>query len=293
MSTARALLPPAVFLGFSVSVMCLGLGSCVGDVLPATDSGPDSPAETGVDATVDVSNDAPIASDVQDAPSDSGPCAPSVGAIEKSGVGRGIAPASSTWDLKNEMSVEYWIKLNAITLGANRISEMTVMTSAGVSNAWFTELSPAYQRTLLSTAYGVMGRELNANFTFQTSHWYHVAYEYDGVTSRTFIDGTPNGSMPMTGTIQSPAGITLVIASWGDAPNSDPGFFVMRELRIGNKALYSGNFTPSWNLAMTTGTVALYHMTESNNVLVDSTGQSPPITLTGAFSSVQSGVYCP
>jgi hypothetical protein len=191
------------------------------------------------------------------------------------------------------MSIEYWLRLDMITLGSSRISEMTVMTSAGSSNAWFVELSPAYQRTLLSIAYGVNGKELSAPFTFQTAHWYHVAYEYDGATSRIFMGGQMIGSMAMTGAVQSPAGIALAIANWGDAANNDPGYYMMRELRIGNKALYTANFTPSWDLVKTTGTVALYHMMESNNVLLDATGQSPPITLYGAFSTGPSGVYCP
>ena len=216
-------------------------------------------------------------------------CATSSSAIHKSGNGVGLAPASNSSSLHAQMSVEYWIRLNTITPGANRISEMTVMAG---NNNWFTELSPSYERLEMSLVYGDLDRQLDVPYIFKITQWYHVAYQYDGAESRIYVNGHLLGSKAMTATPTISAG--LLIGSWGSA-SPDPGYYDIRELRIGDKALYLADFTPMWNLSQALGTLALYHMTDAVPAtgLVDATNQAPAISVSAAFTTAQTGMYCP
>jgi cysteine-rich repeat protein len=224
-------------------------------------------------------------------------CSVGITTLHKKAVSKASAAGSSAWNLGAEMSVEYWIKYNTPPVSPTRYNEMTVGTNndTGVGNSWYCALNPGAGHLEISTRYATS--TFNTPFSPAVGAWYHIACQFDGATGRLFVNGQLQKSQALTGPLAYVNGAPLTVTAWdGVYYNQNDGDYLVRELRIGKKSLYSASFTPSWSLSPTTGTVALYHANEgSGSVLLDATGTAPSLSLipTSAFDWTSSGPHCP
>jgi YD repeat-containing protein len=165
------------------------------------------------------------------------------------------APSSSSLNITGSITLEAWIKINA--LGAPR---------AVISREAFQQSGTGGGYRLLITDTGRVRLDLfqthntyvnlSGAATITTGVWHHVAGVFNGTQMRVYLNGVLDGSLSTTSGPTTGTG-TFHIGRFSYSFN--PYYFngLIDDARVSNAALYTSNFTPSNNLTATGSTKGL------------------------------------
>ena len=217
-------------------------------------------------------------------------CDPPLTALTKTGAALGDAGPYAGWALGSQSSVEWWVRFTETSVDVN--AEMAVSTAYedSITGGWYCLATTA--GISFELRYADTSAQLSAVTSIPLNSWHHVACEYDGQTMRVFLDGAVVGAKTATGPMDSYTGhLLLLLRNHYSSANTTT--YAVREIRVGNQALYNGTFSPAWSLAPETGTVALYHATEGvGSSLASATAGAPSVTLTGSTAWSAYGSAC-
>jgi hypothetical protein len=137
-------------------------------------------------------------------------------------------------------------------------------------------------------SFGLSETPLLAPASLSLNAWHHVAYVYDGLEERLYLDGTQIGlPRQATGTIANSDGLAFVGAIFRDGSISPGMVGYLDTLRISDVARYSGSsFTsPQGDLSGDSHTLLLYNFNESSgsSTVADLSGNGHTGTLGSGF----------
>ncbi len=203
------------------------------------------------------------------------------------------APASDDWDLGGGMSVEYWARFNSSDSEYNHMSVSTEYLDGQGWHCTAEALEPhgTEGRFFMDPAYSTRGStRLAVSIDPIDDEWHHYACQYDGSDMYLFIDGVEVATQGHTAAVEYP-GEQLYMLFRNRYHATGTQDYEVREVRVGNEALYTAAFTPNWELEPASGTVALYHLDEgSGSTLGDSVGANDATASGTAWSTTE---YCP
>jgi hypothetical protein len=153
------------------------------------------------------------------------------------------------------LSVEFWWRVDGSVI-SHASQQMVVGTDNG---GWYCMMGQVGGN--FTPWNGVYDWADAGGFNFNDGQWHHVACDYDGITSRVFVDGQLKGTgTPPQGL--GPSTSSLYIFHYH--PSSIWKNLSAREVRVSDASRYSANFIPEWDLTVDSDTVALYHLDETN-----------------------------
>jgi RHS repeat-associated protein len=164
-------------------------------------------------------------------------------------------PSSSSLNISGSLTLEAWVKINAIGNYQdiiNRESWGQSGTGGGyelsVTNIGKARLDLYQTPTTYTTLVGTT--------TLSTGVWHHIAATFDGSGMRIYVNGTLDASNSNT---SAPASGTSNVRL-GRNSGSGTYFFngLIDEVRISNAAIYTSNFTPQQHLTATGNTKGLW-----------------------------------
>lgn len=258
----------------------LGLWASLFDCSSSSGGSADVDASSTGDATSDVLAIDATDSASNDSGSDAKTCPTPATALIKAGAALGDTGGFDASSLGAQASIEWWVEFNQPSADDN--AEMAVSTAYADSTGWYclaTTNQIGFSLAYSSPALTLYAMDLNIG----PGVWHHIACDYDGVTMREFLDGVLVGTKTATGSLDADGQHLLLL--WRDLAyyDADSALYAVREIRIGNASLHASGFTPSWTLAPTTGTIALYHASEgAGTTLSSAVGTAPSVTLTGS-----------
>ncbi len=218
------------------------------------------------------------------------PCDPPLIALTKTGTALGNAGSNGAWALGSQASIEFWVRFTDASADVNAHMAVSTSYDDSTTGGWFCFATT--DRVSFSLRYTDATAKLETLTPLSLNAWHHVACEYDGATMRTFLDGSLVASKAATGAVDSYSSNLLLFHRnmyW----SANNGHYATREIRVGNHALYAAPFKPSWSLAPTTGTVALWHAAEgSGTSLANAVGGAPSVSLTGSTAWQSLGSAC-
>ena len=159
-------------------------------------------------------------------------------------------PYNSTLNITGPITIEAWIKVNAID-GNNHdiISRIDRNTSGSGGGYSITVNNVGKLRLDLFQTYNTYSTVIGAT-VMSTGTWHHVAGVFDGSQMRVYRDGVLDGSLNTTNGPASGTGV-LRIGKAGHTPNAPPLYLpsyafagLIDEARVSAAALYTSNFTP-------------------------------------------------
>lgn len=175
------------------------------------------------------------------------------------------SPSSSSLNIVGPITVEAWIKINA--LGAYR---------AIISREAFQQSGTGGGYRLMITDTGKVRFDLfqthntyvnmSGTTTITTGVWHHVAGVFDGTQMRVYVNGVLDGTLSTT---SGPASGTGNFHIGRYSLSTSPFYFngLIDNARVSNTALYTSNFIPSTNPAATGSTKGLWKLDGSTNDL--------------------------
>ncbi|AYZ14637.1 T9SS C-terminal target domain-containing protein [Chryseobacterium arthrosphaerae] len=101
----------------------------------------------------------------------------------------------------NALTFEGWVKVNAFKSGFPYISSV-IGIEVGDSNSAilrFGDGNLANNKLQFTLSFGSSQVKLNTNTAFNPNTWYHVAATYDGTAMKLYVNGSLDGSTPVTG----------------------------------------------------------------------------------------------
>ena len=185
-------------------------------------------------------------------------------------------PNSSSLNITSAITVEAWVKVNAITGAYQDVVTRESYGQAGTGGGYelsITNLGKVrldlYQGP--TTYAPVIGAT-----TMSAGAWHHIAGVFDGSQMRVYLDGVLDGTVNTT---NGPASGTSSLKIGRTSGGSYFGGLI-DEVRVSNAALYTSGFTPSGSLTASGSTKGLWKFD----------GQSTSDTSTnGNHGSLQSG----
>lgn len=137
---------------------------------------------------------------------------------------------------------------------------------------------------LVAQLYADTQQELFGNTVLQTGIWYYVSMTYDGSIFKTFVNGLPDASMPLTGPINYSKSVNPVIGSrWTLLGGYFPG--LIDEVSIFNRALSQQEIYSTFVSGMSGICLDLipeqFTFIDNTNAAVNSAVVSDPVTVTG------------
>ena len=217
-------------------------------------------------------------------------CSAQVSSLTKTGTALGDAGSFAGWALGAQASVEFWAR--PLIASSDDNAQMAVSTAYddSTTGGWYCYATT--NQVSFALRYADSSTLLTATIAPSLNVWHHYACEYDGSTMRVFLDGALVGSKSASGSVD-PYTAHLLVLNRNKYSSANTGAYAFRQIRVGNKAVYSAPFTPAWSLAPATGTVALYRADEGSGVTLASTVSGPAaITVSGATSWMQYASAC-
>ena len=199
--------------------------------------------------------------------------APVQNALQLGGTSYATVPSSTLLDITGPLTVEAWIKVNAIGT-AQGIVERYGPTDSG-SGGYALRITNTGKLHFFigndSTSAG-QSDTLDGATTITAGQWHHVAGIYDGAQMRVYVDGVSDGVKstsirPGTGTAN------LIIGAAGN--NAATGAYfggLIDEVRVSNDALYVTTFAPMSHLTASTTTIGLWKF--DGQILGDASGNA-------------------
>ena len=201
----------------------------------------------------------------------------------------GSFPAAN---LGSKASVEWWIYFN-------EASTESVNQQMAVSTAWDDSSTGGWSCLNTTNKIGWTGRytdqssKLETDIDISTGAWHHVACQYDGTEIRLYLDGKKVASAASSGAVDSYSGHMLLMHrnKWVPAPDIN---YLVRDVRVGDQAIYTEDFSPNWDLDPLDSTVALFHADDgSGSALNNAISGAPDASLSGSYAwSTVSHAYC-
>jgi YD repeat-containing protein len=150
-------------------------------------------------------------------------------------------PNSSTIDISGPITVEAWVKVNAITGNYQDILCREAWGQAGTGGGYeFAITSTGKVRLDLYQSPSQYTTVIGAT-TATTNTWHHVAGVFDGNQMRVYLDGVLDGSLSTT---NGPASGTSALNIGKSTYTTYYFGGLIDEVRLSAAALYSSNFTP-------------------------------------------------
>jgi RHS repeat-associated protein len=166
------------------------------------------------------------------------------------------APSSSSLNIVGPITVEAWIKINAI--GAPRaIISREAFQQSGTGGGYLLSITDTGKVRLDLFQTHNTYVNLSGATTITTGVWHHVAGVFNGTQMRVYLNGVLDGSMSTTSGPTSGTG-NFHIGRFSYSFN--PYYFngLIDDARVSNTAVYTSNFTPSNNLTATGSTKGLW-----------------------------------
>ncbi|MBW2254042.1 MAG: tandem-95 repeat protein [Deltaproteobacteria bacterium] len=193
----------------------------------------------------------------------------------------GTVAADPTWAL-SELSTEWWMRFGDVALGAGNQMAVSTAFDDAVTGGWHC--------TADETAVSMTIEFANADashsvaYAFAADEWYHVACQYDGADLRLFVDGVEIGSKSWVGAVEYTSQ-PLLLLHRNSAITGAVKDYQVRQVRVGDTALYSSTFLPNWDLSTpASGTVAFYPMDDGVGTTAVDTIAARDAALTGGVS---------
>jgi hypothetical protein len=169
----------------------------------------------------------------------------------------GLFPSTFTY--------EAWVRLDSLL--DNR--EILIAENVGYKLFYLRTYAGSLECVLgLGNGYATAGAALSTIPTLTATTWHHIACTRTGAGRLDlWLDGVPVANA--TSAYVPPAdGTTLSLGGDYRSPPLAPWVGAIDEVRVSDRAVYSGAFTPSRRLPVQTGTVALWHFDEGTGTQV-------------------------
>ena len=158
-------------------------------------------------------------------------------------------PNSATINISGPITIEAWIKLNAVTGNYQDIVCREAWGQAGSGGGYeFAITSTGKVRLDLYQSHNQYTTAIGST-TVTTNAWHHVAGVFDGNQMRVYLDGVLDGSLS---TSNGPASGTSALNIGRSTYTSYFFGGLIDEVRLSAAALYSSNFTPGLGPASNT-----------------------------------------
>jgi RHS repeat-associated protein len=196
-------------------------------------------------------------------------------------------PNSTSLNISGAITVEAWIKVNAITGVYQDLITRESYSQPGTGGGWELSVTNLGKLRLDLFQTPTSYTTLLGNTTITTGVWHHVAGVFDGSQMRVYLDGVLDGTLSTTN------GPAAGSSSLKIGRNSLSGSFfagLVDEARVSNAALYTSNFTPQSNLTASSSTKGLWKF--DGQTVNDSSGHANHAMLNGGAtysSDVPSG----
>ena len=192
-------------------------------------------------------------------------------------------PNSTSINIAGPITVEAWIRLNAITGNYQTIVARHSWGQVGTGGGYeLTITNTGKPRLDLYQSHNQYTTLIGAT-TVTTGVWHHVAGVFDGSYMKIYLNGVLDGSQANG---NGPASGTSVL-NIGRNPYPSQYFGgLIDEVRVSAGAVYSSNFSPATSLSAAGSTRALWKF--DNQTLADSSGNNNTCSLNGnaSFSAV-------
>ena len=159
-------------------------------------------------------------------------------------------PNHSTLNITGSITVEAWIKYNAIDGNYHDIVSRVDRNTTGSGGGYSLTVNPTGKLRLdLFQTHNTYTTLIGAT-VMSTGVWHHVAGVFNGTQMRVYVDGVLDGSLNTTnapGSGTSLLRIGKAAHAAGAAPLFLPSFAfagLIDEVRVSAAALYTSNFTP-------------------------------------------------
>jgi RHS repeat-associated protein len=189
-------------------------------------------------------------------------------------------PNSSSLNISGAITVEAWIKVNAITGAFQDIISRESWNQAGTGGGFELSVTNSGKLRLDTYQSPTAYTPLVGGITITAGVWHHVAAVFDGSQVRLYVDGVMDTTLSTT---NGPASGTSSLKI-GRASYAGTNFGgLIDEARVSNSAVYTSNFTPSTHLTASSSTKGLWKF--DGQSVADSSGNGNDGTLQGATYS--------
>src|SRR6185503_18483188 len=205
-------------------------------------------------------------------------------------------PNSSSLNITGAITVEAWIKVNAITAAYQDIITRESYAQAGTGGGFELSVSNTGKLRLDTYQSPTAYTPLVGNTTITTGVWHHVAGVFDGSQMRLYVDGVLDATLSTTnGPASGTSSLKIGKTSYGSYFGG-----LIDEARVSNSAVYTSNFTPLAHLTSGSSTKGLWKFDgqstsdssgNSNNGTLQSSATYSTDVPTGPSTSYYSGSF--
>jgi RHS repeat-associated protein len=163
-------------------------------------------------------------------------------------------PNSSSINITGSLTVEAWVKVNAITSSYQDIITRESYAQSGTGGGFELSLTNTGKLRLDTYQNPTSYTTLVGNMNITAGAWHHVAGVFDGNQMRLYVDGVLDATLSTTnGPASGTSTLKIGRASYGSYFGG-----LIDEARVSNAAVYTGNFTPQTHLAASSSTKGLW-----------------------------------